>query len=136
MCSELTSPPNEICVTISVKLILDTTGRLKYNEGFLLDITERKQREKAEKESESARIALTAKSDFLANMSHEIRTPMNSIIGLSHLALKPDLTAKQYYYMSKIRQSAAALLRIINDILYFSEIEACMLTLDSITFNL
>ncbi|MDA3896051.1 MAG: response regulator [Desulfobacteraceae bacterium] len=125
-----------IWVSISVKSIFDSLGRLKYNEGFLLDITEKKAREKAERERESARLALKAKSDFLANMSHEIRTPMNAIIGLVHLALKTDLTAKQYDYLSKIRQSADALLRIINDILDFSKIEAGMLTMESIDFNL
>ena len=125
-----------IWVSISVKSIFDFSGRLKYNEGFLLDITEKKEREKAEKERESARLALKAKSDFLANMSHEIRTPMNAIIGLAHLALKTDLTAKQYDYLAKIRQSADNLLRIINDILDFSKIEAGMLTMESIDFNL
>ena len=126
----------EIWVSLSVKSIFDASGHLKYSEGFLLDISERIQREKAEKESESARMALKAKSDFLANMSHEIRTPMNAIIGLAHLALKTDLSAKQYDYLSKIRQSADALLRIINDILDFSKIEAGMLTMESINFNL
>lgn len=70
------------------------------------------------------------KSQFLASMSHELRTPLNSIIGFSELlmdGLVGGLNEKQSHYLSIIHSSGTHLLRLVNDILDFSRLEAGML---------
>ena len=125
-------------------LIRDEAGRPVEVVGSWSDIDARKEAELAfeaaqaelEKASQAAVEANEAKSIFLANMSHEIRTPMNAVIGLSHLALKTDLTPRQRDYVHKIKSSGQHLLGIINDILDFSKIEAGKLSIEHIDFDL
>ncbi|MCX7143861.1 MAG: PAS domain S-box protein, partial [Proteobacteria bacterium] len=115
----------------------DGEGKLLGLLGISRDITERKAVEdKLRAAMDLAEEATKAKSDFLANMSHEIRTPMNAIIGMSHLALKTELTPRQRDYIKKIQGSGQHLLGIINDILDFSKIEAGKLAVEKTEFQL
>ncbi len=133
-----------IWVSDEQHLIRDKVGRPVEVVGSWSDIDARKAAELAceaaqaelEKATHAALEANEAKSIFLANMSHEIRTPMNAVIGLSHLALKTDLTPRQRDYVLKIKSSGQHLLGIINDILDFSKIEAGKLSIEHIDFDL
>jgi len=104
---------------------------------MLEDVTDEHAAAEALREAKRiAEDATLAKSMFLANMSHEIRTPMNAIIGLSHLALRTELTAKQHDYVGKIHNAGTSLLGIINDILDFSKVEAGRLEIEQVAFRL
>lgn len=77
-----------------------------------------------------AQEANVAKSTFLANMSHEIRTPMNGVLGLLDVLDGPDMNRDQKRIVRTMRESSVSLLRIIDDILDTSKIEAGQLELN------
>lgn len=84
---------------------------------------------------EKAETATTAKSQFLATMSHEIRTPMNGVLGMLHLLGKTKLDDRQRRLLETATGSNKMLLKVIDDVLNFSKLEADKLELETITFN-
>jgi signal transduction histidine kinase/CheY-like chemotaxis protein len=87
----------------------------------------------AKKEAEDAN---NLKSEFLANMSHEVRTPINAIIGFTNL-LEESITAPRHRnYIQSVKSSSKLLLRVINDILDLSKVEAGKMHIELAPTNL
>jgi len=96
----------------------------------------RERTDAAETARGEAEAANEAKSTFLATMSHEIRTPMNGVLGMMEVLERQGLDDGQRPLVATMRDSAQALLRIIDDVLDFSKIEAGKLELEETAFSL
>ncbi|MGK7389033.1 MAG: response regulator [Candidatus Cyclobacteriaceae bacterium M2_1C_046] len=81
-------------------------------------------REELDRAIKIARRSLRVKEDFLANMSHEIRTPLNGILGMTSVLASSDLSTDQMKQVNAIQQSSDILLRLLNNILDWSKLEA------------
>jgi signal transduction histidine kinase len=96
----------------------------------------RERTDAAETARAEAEAANEAKSTFLATMSHETRTPMNGVLGMMGVLERQGLGDDQLPLVATMRDSAQALLRIIDDVLDFSKIEAGRLELETTAFSL
>src|SRR5690606_20869458 len=89
-----------------------------------------------QQEKERAELATKVKSRFLSVMSHEIRTPLNSMLGLTDVLLLTPLNSEQARHLRVLQRSGQSLLRILNDLLDFSRLEAGKLQIEAHEFDL
>ena len=133
----LTKDKDVLWGSISIRKIPSTQKEDTFYEGSISNITEKKAKDKAEKDKKDAYAATQAKTDFLANMSHEIRTPLTAIIGFAESIRDDDITQESHdSFIATIIRSGQHLLHVINEILDLSKIEANKLDVESIPVDL
>ena len=120
-------------VRISPKQPVSEFGELARSMNFMAAALEKREHELI-RARQGAEAAGQNKSEFLATMSHEIRTPMNAIIGMAYVALKGELSLRQRGYLTKIYDAASSLLKVINDILELSKLDAGKLRMEKVSF--
>jgi signal transduction histidine kinase/ABC-type amino acid transport substrate-binding protein len=125
-------------IELQITPLLDENNELTGSIVTLLDNTDERNRhiqdrllrKELEEETAKAQEADTLKSAFLANMSHEIRTPLNSIVGFSDLLCQSDNAEEKEQFRKIISGNTAQLLRLINDILDISKMDANLIKIE------
>ena len=126
-----------VIVSVTRTLIVDSGGSVVGVASVGRDITEAKRTQALLAAAHAEAVAASEmKSRFLANMSHEIRTPMNGVLGMTELLLDTELSDDQRELATQVARSGEDMMRIINDILDVSKIEAGRLEIDACDFTI
>lgn len=133
-----TTPPGPVLIRLALTNISERirlTAELEEYRSHLEQLVEQRTRELL-LAKDKADTANRAKTTFLANMSHELRTPLSATMGLTELALRKASDPMQRDQLGKAKKASQHLLKVINDILDISKIEAERLCLETVVFNL
>ncbi len=126
-----------ITVSASAQPLRDKEGKLRGGAAVLRDITPRKQVEEALLVARDEALAASElKSQFVSNISHELRTPMSGVLGMTELLLEMGLEPEQQELATYIYESAQNLLKVVNELLDFSRLEAGKLHIEKIPLNI
>ncbi len=120
---------------INLVIYISTQLSIALQQAELLNQTQ-KQSADLEKAKDAAEAANRAKSEFLTNISHELRTPLNAILGFTQVMSHDVSKPKHQEYINIINRSGQHLLRLINDVLEMSKIEAGRHRLKPSSFDL
>lgn len=123
-------------VTVCALPVRDAQGRVAGYATIEREITDRRRAaDRLHEAVAQAQEASAAKSRFLANVSHELRTPMNAIMGMTALALEEDLAPETRDYLETARESASAMLHMVNDLLDLARLETSTFEPEETTFS-
>lgn len=134
---ETTNSKGELCWVKSKKSYFVADDGREYIIGVLTDLTEEKKREEELIEAkQKALYGTQARANFLANMGHDIRTPMNGLMGMSEILRGTSLDSRQRDILDTLIRSSDSLMRIIDDIMDFSKVDAGLMPINNQTYDL
>ena len=117
-----------LCLYLSLIPTFDDEGKLVSYFGMCRDISDIKATEaELARETVRAQEVETVKNAFLRNMSYEIRTPLNSVVGFAELFSMEHAAEDEAFFIKEIKDNSAHLLKLINDILFLSRLDAHMI---------
>ncbi|KAI7864967.1 hypothetical protein BDF14DRAFT_1744492 [Spinellus fusiger] len=119
----------QIGISVTNALLFKSIQKVTYANVKMIE-SQKAALEEARQSKEAALRAIKLKSDFLANMSHELRTPFSGFYGMVSLLAETSLDAEQTDIVFTAKESCEMLLRIIDDLLNFSKLEAGKVVLD------
>ena len=109
----------------------DAQGNVTGYSGLFRDVSDIKETEELlQKETAKAQEVETVKDSFLRNMCYEIRTPLNTVVGFAELFNQEHNTEDEEVFIDEIKENSAYLLRLINDILFLSRLDAHMIEIN------
>src|SRR5699024_10977455 len=111
-----------VTILIFVILIIKDTNR------------SRRYRIELEEAKGYAESLLKSREQIMATVTHDLRSPLNSILGYSDLMNKTELTLKQKTYLTQLRKSSDYTMRLVNDLLDFSRLEAGKILIEGLPF--
>lgn len=117
-----------MCLQIHMNPVYDEAGNVEGYFGMCLDVSkERATAEELEREKAKAQEVESVKTAFLRNMSYEIRTPITTVVGFAELFDSEHDSADEESFIAQIKQNTNYLLKLVNDILYLSRLDAHMI---------
>ncbi|MDR5591595.1 ATP-binding protein [Christiangramia sp. SM2212] len=115
-----------IILLIILYFIINIIGDITRSQRYRVQLEEAK---------EFAESLLASREQFMAAITHDLRSPLTTVMGYTDLIQKTDLDEKQKHYLTQIKKSSQFILRLVNDLLDLSKLEAGKMLVEKLSFN-
>jgi len=115
-----------IILLIILYFIINIIGDITRSQRYRIELEEAK---------EFAESLLASREQFMAAITHDLRSPLTTVMGYTDLIQKTDLNEKQKHYLTQIKKSSEFILRLVNDLLDLSKLEAGKMLVEKLSFN-
>lgn len=115
-----------IILLIILYFIINIIGDVTRSQRYRIELEEAK---------EFAESLLASREQFMAAITHDLRSPLTTVMGYTDLIQKTDLNEKQKHYLTQIKKSSEFILRLVNDLLDLSKLEAGKMLVEKLSFN-